>query len=59
MELGDAGLLEEDHWMKVNLGDIENTFGEQEEYWSLAIKAAQVAATLASLLDQTALSTGD
>ncbi len=33
MELGEAGLLEEDNcMMEVNLGDIENTSGEQEEY---------------------------
>jgi hypothetical protein len=30
MELGEAGLLEEDHQMiEVNLGDMENTSGEQ------------------------------
>jgi hypothetical protein len=41
MEQGKAGLLEEDHWMiEVNLGDMETTSGEQEEYWLLAIKAA-------------------
>ncbi len=38
MELGEAGLLEEDRWMlEVNLGDLETTGGEQEEYWLLAI----------------------
>jgi hypothetical protein len=47
MELGEAGLLEEDHWMlEVNLGDLETTGGEQKEYWLLAIKAAWMAATL-------------
>jgi hypothetical protein len=41
MELGEAGLLEEDQWMmEVNLGNLENTSGEHEEYWLLAIKAA-------------------
>jgi hypothetical protein len=60
MELGEAGLLEEDHlMMDVNLGDMENTSGEQEEYWLLAIKAMRVAATLARKQDQTALPTGD
>jgi hypothetical protein len=60
MELGEAGLLEEDHWMmEVNLGDMENTSGEQQEYWLLAIKAARVAATLARRQDRTALPTGD
>ncbi len=47
MELGEAGLLEEDIWMlEVNLGDLETTGGEQEEYWLLAIKDARMAATL-------------
>ena len=40
--------MEEDQWMlEVNLGDLENTRGEQEEYWLLAIRAARTAATLA------------
>ncbi len=60
MELGEAGLLEEDHWMmEVNLGDMEITSDEQEEYWLLAIKAAQVAALLARRQDQTALPSAD
>ncbi len=60
MELGEAGLLEEDHlMMEVNLGNMENTSGEQEEYWLLVIKAARVAATLARRQDQTALPMGD
>ncbi len=47
MELGEAGLLEEDNWMlEVNLGDLESTSGEQEQYWLVAIKAAREAATL-------------
>jgi hypothetical protein len=42
MELGAAGLLEEDNWMlEVNLGDLESTSGEQEQYWLVAIKAAR------------------
>jgi hypothetical protein len=42
-----VGLLEEDHWMvEVNLGDMETTSEEQEEYWLLAIRAAQEAASL-------------
>jgi hypothetical protein len=33
MELGEVGLPEKDHWMmEVNLGDLENTSGEQEEH---------------------------
>ena len=47
MELGTAGLLEEDHWMmEVNLGDMESNSGEQEEYWLVAITATREAATL-------------
>ena len=47
MERGGDGLLEEDQWMlEVNLGDLEKTSGEREEYWLLAIKAARAAATL-------------
>ena len=47
MEMGGDGLLEEDQWMlEVNLGDLENTSGEREAYWLLAIKTARVAATL-------------
>jgi hypothetical protein len=47
MERGKTGLLEEDHWMmEVKLGDMENTSGEQEEYWLLAIRATRVAATI-------------
>ncbi len=33
--------------MEVNLGDMEFTLGEQEEYWLVAIKASGVVATLA------------
>jgi hypothetical protein len=47
MKLGEAGLLEEDNWMlEVNLGDLESTSGEQEQYWLVAIKAAWEAATI-------------
>ncbi len=38
MEMGTTGLLAEDQWMmEVNLGDMENSSGEQEEYWLLVI----------------------
>jgi hypothetical protein len=38
IKLGVVGLLEEDQWLlEVNFGDLENTSGEQEEYWLLAI----------------------
>ena len=47
MEMGTTGLLEEDQWMmEVNLGDMENSSGEREEYWLLAIQAVQEAATI-------------
>ncbi len=47
MEMGTKGLLEEDQWMiEVNLGDMENSSEEQEEYWLLAIQAAWEAAML-------------
>jgi hypothetical protein len=55
-EMGGHGLLEEDQWMlEVNLGDLENTGGEQEEYWLLAIKAARKAATLTTGQPQTVM----
>ena len=47
MELGEVGLLE------VDLGDIEYTNGEQEEYWLLAIKAVWVSPMLAEVQNQT------
>ncbi len=47
MEMGTTGLLKEDQWMmKVNLEDMENSSGEREEYWLLAIQAVREAATL-------------
>ena len=47
MEMGSEVLLDEDRWMmEVNLGDMETTSGEQEEYWLVAIRAAREAATL-------------
>ncbi len=47
LELGTTGQLEEDQLlMEVQLGDMEATSGEQEEYWLVAIKAAREAMTL-------------
>ena len=47
LEKGGDGLLEEDQWMmEVNLGDLENTLGEQEQYWLVAIRATREAARL-------------
>ena len=47
MDMCINGLLDEDLWMmEVNLGDLETTLGEQEEYWLVAIRAAREAAML-------------
>jgi hypothetical protein len=55
MELGEAGLQKENNLMlEVNLGDMENSSGEQEEYWLLAIKALQVATSLTGWRGQSA-----
>jgi hypothetical protein len=60
MDLGGAGLLEEDQWMlEVNLRDLETTGGEKEEYWLLAIKAARTAATLTRVQTHPALQPAD
>jgi hypothetical protein len=54
MKWGKTWLLEEDHWMmEVNLGDMENTSGDQEEYWFLAIRATRVAARIDRQQNQT------
>ncbi len=46
-EMGTDGLLDEDQWLlKMNLGDLEEVSGEQEQYWLVAIKAAREAAIL-------------
>ena len=41
--------------MDVNLGDMETSPGEQEEYWLIAIRAAQEAVTLMRQHTQQAL----
>jgi hypothetical protein len=42
IELGGEGLAEEDMWMlEVNLGDLEDSNGEREAYWLVAIEAAR------------------
>ena len=47
LELGNAGLLEEDQYLtKINLRDMEWDAGEQHEYWLLAIQAARKAKAL-------------
>ena len=43
-EIGFNGLLEEDAYLgECNLGDLEDTSGEEEQYWLLAVKAARKA----------------
>jgi hypothetical protein len=40
--LGGEGLAEEDQWMlEINLGDLEESNGEREAYWVVAIEAAR------------------
>ncbi len=52
MEVGEERLLEEDNWMlEVNLGNLEASSGEREEYWLLAINATRAAATLSGRRD--------
>jgi hypothetical protein len=47
MDQGGEGLLNEDQWLlEVNLGVMEESFREQEQYWLVAIKAAWEAALL-------------
>ena len=43
-ELGGEGLAEQDGWMmEVNLDNLENTAGESQYYWLVAIQAAREA----------------
>jgi hypothetical protein len=47
---GFDGLLEEDQFLvEVNLEDLENTSGEQQEYWLVAMHAAREASLLCSV----------
>jgi len=49
LELGVDGLLKEDQFLlEINLGDLESSNGERQEYWLLAIQAARRASFLAS-----------
>ncbi len=46
-EQGFDGLLEEDQYLEeVNLEDLENTSGERQEYWLVAMQAAREASLL-------------
>ncbi len=52
-ELGDAGLLEEDEYLaKVNLEGLEDTSGERQHYWLLAIKTTRKAKILREQQEQ-------
>jgi hypothetical protein len=52
-ELGDAGLLEEDKYLaEVNLEGSEDTSGERQHYWLLAIKTARKAKILRKQQEQ-------
>ncbi len=49
-DMGSTGLLEEDQFLaEVNLEDLEASSGERQEYWLLAIRAAQEAGRLKGL----------
>jgi hypothetical protein len=52
-ELGDAGLLEEDKYLaEVNLEGLEDTSGERQHYWLLAIKTTRKAKILREQREQ-------
>ncbi len=54
MDQGGEGLLNEHQWLlEVNLGDMEESSREQEQYWLVAIRAAQEAALLTRRQDRT------
>ena len=47
MELGEEGLAEEDRYLlDINLDDLDNTTGEDQIYWLLAIQSAREARQL-------------
>ncbi len=47
MDKGWDDLLEEDQYLaEINLEDLENTNGERQEYWLVAIRAARTASRL-------------
>jgi hypothetical protein len=54
MDQRGEGLLDEDQWLlEVNLGDMEKSSGEREQYWLVAIRAAWEAALLTRQQDRT------
>jgi hypothetical protein len=43
-DLGREGLREEDEYlMEINLDNLENSLGESQQYWLLAIRVARLA----------------
>lgn len=46
MEMEDNLLPEDQYLMEINLGDIQLSAGDREEYWLMAVKAARVAKQL-------------
>ena len=53
MDQGFDGLLEEDQFLgEVNLEDLENTSGERQEYWLVAMRAAREARLLRGVSQQ-------
>jgi len=47
IELGGEGLEEEDRYLlEINLGELENSTGEDQAYWLVALRAARMAHTL-------------
>jgi hypothetical protein len=53
--MGGEGLDEEDRWMlEVNLGDLEESNGEKEAYWVVAIEAARARHNLRRIRDRNA-----
>ncbi|EJK56133.1 hypothetical protein THAOC_24037, partial [Thalassiosira oceanica] len=47
LELGADGLLEEDKYLlEVNLGNLEESNGDTQAYWLLAIRTAREAASI-------------
>ncbi len=47
LEMGMEKLLDKDQYLcEFNLEDLENTLGERQEYWLIAIRAARKATTL-------------
>ena len=51
MEMGNDLLPEDQYLMEINLGDMQQSSGDREEYWLMAVKAARVAKRLSQGID--------